>query len=553
MKIDFTNYNNVKVENLFKYDYGQELEISGIDLPENFEVHFETDQESAIVVNGTLEDGIGKVKIPDLCLMDSKLNFSAWIYVEQNGSGKTVKTITFYLKNRQAPSDQPSDPDEVEKVKTLAEYVKENADKVATAEKVGQDLLEMAENGEFDGATGPQGPQGIQGPKGDTGPQGIAGPQGVQGEQGPQGIQGPQGADGKDYILTENDKTEIAEAIPVDTELSDTSTKPLQNKVVKQHFDKVQDILADGKLKDIICFTSEQEAIDGQYTEYVRPNGKFKQALLDKEFYILIFAVPEMIVDGSDMYWGIYIVTKQNTVDVGHLPELFYIATEIEQNLPQQLAEKVDKTEYDKLVKIFSAHTQGTSELIYKRPEREKIYPIDSVIQFATPENERYDDFTLRTDTVNNNDENDFIWKCIDWNEKISSWQRVRDENFIYCRKIVKIPDHDYRIQFSGARHISQNTKLTRIGYLVGKNMNETDLVLENVGNVGTNPDSGTVKETGLDKDDYNHDFAHTTSYGISAKTGTACVRPYMKVVSVSGGQEEVVYGKMATYKYPEV
>ncbi len=136
MKIDFTNYNNVKVENLFKYDYGQILEISGIDLPENFEVHFETDQESAVVVNGTFENDVGKVKIPDLCLMDSKLNFSAWIFVEENGSGNTVKTITFYLNDRQAPSDQPSDAEEIAEVKSLAEYVKENADKVATAEKV---------------------------------------------------------------------------------------------------------------------------------------------------------------------------------------------------------------------------------------------------------------------------------------------------------------------------------------------------------------------------------------------------------------------------------
>lgn len=379
MKIDFTNCSKAKVENLFKYDYGQILEISGLELPENFEVHFETDRETAIVVNGTLENGVGKVKIPDLCLMDSKLNFSAWIYVKENGSGNTIKTITFYLNDRQAPSDQPSDPEEVEKVKTLAEYVKENADKVSEAEKVGQDLLQMAENGEFDGATGPQGPQGIQGPKGDTGPQGIAGPQGVQGEQGPQGIQGPKGAD---YILTENDKTEIAEAIPVDSELSETSTKPLQNKVVKQHFDKVQDILADGKLKDIICFTSEQEATDGQYIEYVRPNGKFKQALLDKEFYILIFAVPEMIVDDSDMYWGIYIATKQNTVDVGHL----VIMAGFEEMISQKLDEsKFDEhlTNYEKFKEWVSTIWNETLRLVNEKPDATDIYPVGIIVPFA--------------------------------------------------------------------------------------------------------------------------------------------------------------------------
>ena len=372
MKIDFTNCSKAKVENLFKYDYGQILEISGIDLPENFEVHFETDQENAIVVNGTFADGVGKVKIPDLCLMDSKLNFSAWIYVEENGSGNTVKTITFYLNDRQAPSDQPSDPEEVEKVKSLAEYVKENADKVSEAEKVGQDLLQMAENGEFDGATGPQGPQGIQGPKGDTGPQGVQGPQGIQGERGPQGIQGPQGAD---YILTENDKTEIAEAIPVDDTLSATSTKPLQNKVVKQHFDKVQDILADGKLKDIICFTSEQEATDGHYLEYVRDNGKFKQALLDKEFYILIFAVEEpTILDGETMYWGIYVVTRTATVDVGHLPEIFYLDETVTQN-SEQITQNSDKI--TTLTALITNLNNSYNEM------SNKFYPVGIIIQFA--------------------------------------------------------------------------------------------------------------------------------------------------------------------------
>ena len=422
IKINFANYNNVKVENLFKYDYGQILEISGIDLPENFEVHFETDQESAIVVNGTFENGVGKVKIPDLCLMDSKLNFSAWIYVEENGSGNTVKTITFYLNDRQAPSDQPSDPEEVEKVKTLAEYVKENADKVATAEKVGQDLLQRAENGEFDGATGPQGPQGIQGPKGDTGPQGVQGPQGIQGERGPQGIQGPQGAD---YILTENDKTEIAEAIPVDDTLSATSTKPLQNKVVKQHFDKVQDILADGKLKDIICFTSEQEATDGQYTEYVRPNGKFKQGLLDKEFYIVIIATDQPMEyetgspEGPVYYWGIYIVTKQGTVDVGHLYELVYMGEMLDRL--ERMVQSQDGTisqitkNYQMMLVAFDSLNSSYNEMRDNMPREisNNIYPVGIIIQFA--------------DNLDHSSFLHFTWeKLTDIStETISYWKRV--------------------------------------------------------------------------------------------------------------------------------
>lgn len=57
---------------------------------------------------------------------------------------------------------------------------------------------------------GPTGEQGIPGPQGPIGP---IGPKGEQGPIGPQGIQGepgPQGPAGQDYILTENDKREIA-------------------------------------------------------------------------------------------------------------------------------------------------------------------------------------------------------------------------------------------------------------------------------------------------------------------------------------------------------
>ena len=71
------------------------------------------------------------------------------------------------------------------------------------------------------GATGPQGDQGVQGQTGPQGPKGDTGetgPQGPAGQQGPQGIQGPKGDPGDDYILTEQDKQEIAGMVdtPVD-------------------------------------------------------------------------------------------------------------------------------------------------------------------------------------------------------------------------------------------------------------------------------------------------------------------------------------------------
>lgn len=65
------------------------------------------------------------------------------------------------------------------------------------------------------GAEGPQGPKGdigAQGPQGEQGPKGDTGP---QGEQGPKGDPGPAGADGKDYVLTDAEKTDIAAKVEI--------------------------------------------------------------------------------------------------------------------------------------------------------------------------------------------------------------------------------------------------------------------------------------------------------------------------------------------------
>ena len=60
------------------------------------------------------------------------------------------------------------------------------------------------------GPAGPQGPKGEVGPQGPIGPQGPQGIQGEQGPQGPKGDQGPEGPAGANYVLTQDDKTEIA-------------------------------------------------------------------------------------------------------------------------------------------------------------------------------------------------------------------------------------------------------------------------------------------------------------------------------------------------------
>ena len=64
------------------------------------------------------------------------------------------------------------------------------------------------------GETGPQGPQGATGPQG---------PQGATGPQGPTGPEGPQGPQGDDYVLTNQDKQDIADLVRA--EFVDLSTR----------------------------------------------------------------------------------------------------------------------------------------------------------------------------------------------------------------------------------------------------------------------------------------------------------------------------------------
>lgn len=66
------------------------------------------------------------------------------------------------------------------------------------------------------GDTGSQGPKGDKGDKGDTGEQGIQGIQGEKGDKGDTGSTGPQGPKGDDYVLTSQDKQDIANIILAD-------------------------------------------------------------------------------------------------------------------------------------------------------------------------------------------------------------------------------------------------------------------------------------------------------------------------------------------------
>lgn len=117
------------------------------------------------------------------------------------------------------------------------------------------------------GIKGDPGEKGEQGQRGEQGAQGIQGPRGIQGEQGERGVQGAQGPAGNAATITIGNVTTSAPGtaasvtnrgtpsaavldfvlpkgkdgadggVTVDDTLSDTSTNPVQNKVVKAALD----------------------------------------------------------------------------------------------------------------------------------------------------------------------------------------------------------------------------------------------------------------------------------------------------------------------------
>lgn len=88
----------IEIDNeLWQHDYGQKIQIKGLDLPEVFEVHFAwKDIEKAKVVTGSTVDGVSIVDIPNIAL-EQRRAITAYIYLSNEayhrlgGNGMVTK------------------------------------------------------------------------------------------------------------------------------------------------------------------------------------------------------------------------------------------------------------------------------------------------------------------------------------------------------------------------------------------------------------------------------------------------------------------------------
>ena len=96
----------IEIDNeLWQYDYGQKIQIKGLDLPETFEVHFAwKDSEKAKVVIGSTVNGISTVDIPNIAL-EQRRTITAYVYLSDSTEGETTNTIILSVSRRKAPEN----------------------------------------------------------------------------------------------------------------------------------------------------------------------------------------------------------------------------------------------------------------------------------------------------------------------------------------------------------------------------------------------------------------------------------------------------------------
>lgn len=129
---------SIIVPGLTQWDYGQILEIYGLDVTGNAEVHFalRRKQTEAVITQPEVKENVLSVRIPDM-LLETGEEIAAYVYVADADSGETVRTIHFPVKRRQKPGDYDS-PAEKNLLRQLMETVHKKADS-----------LELDESGEY--------------------------------------------------------------------------------------------------------------------------------------------------------------------------------------------------------------------------------------------------------------------------------------------------------------------------------------------------------------------------------------------------------------------
>lgn len=122
--------NFANVYNLYQWDYGQALEIKGLDIHGNVWVQFSMNASggNAVPVVTEVNDGVITANIPSFVFEKETMqnyNAYAFVYVSNVDSGETVKVIKLNIKARPKPDDYVYTEPEKKRYELLEERIKE--------------------------------------------------------------------------------------------------------------------------------------------------------------------------------------------------------------------------------------------------------------------------------------------------------------------------------------------------------------------------------------------------------------------------------------------
>lgn len=144
--------NTVVTSNLWQYDYGQILVISGVTLPQAFEVQFCNRGDGTTI---SQVGGNNAVYIPDQFLQNPEW-IDAYIYLHTGEEdGETVYKISIPVRERPEPSDITPTPVQQDVITETIAALNEAVD--AVPGMIDDALAEAKASGEFDGADGADG------------------------------------------------------------------------------------------------------------------------------------------------------------------------------------------------------------------------------------------------------------------------------------------------------------------------------------------------------------------------------------------------------------
>lgn len=128
------NEDFIKVHGLTQWDYGQYLQITGLKDLKRPEVHFAVGMSSeALIVQAQFqEDGSIVARIPDKHL-EKGSDITAHVYVADENSGETVRTILMCVKRRAKPEEYDA-PGEKNLLRQVLEKLDAKADNIELVE-----------------------------------------------------------------------------------------------------------------------------------------------------------------------------------------------------------------------------------------------------------------------------------------------------------------------------------------------------------------------------------------------------------------------------------